>query len=293
MVEISSNISIATKKLDQYELTDFRAFFVGCPDDGLKGACREFALRHWRQLTVDTGVSFRSSVPVLAFEECPDEVDAIRATCIDMVLALIGRDLGHETARKIARALNRHTMEYGRDEVGDLVLNKRQKVCDSARWMRNNYSAPISVAHAAEYATMSERSYRRHFKSEFAITPLEYLLRTRFEAVCSMLKDTGLPIDKIARRSGMGDGNRLGRIFKARIGMTPTQYRAQVHMAGAVPSGQIFPKPAQLDPNGQYDATHADGGETDHGGVLLGGDLLIRSMYRRPPARRAFVGSSY
>ncbi|WP_245254255.1 helix-turn-helix domain-containing protein [Paraburkholderia sp. LEh10] len=97
--------------------------------------------------------------------------------------------------------------------------------------MRNNYSGPISVANAAQYAAMSKRNYQRRFKVEFGITPLEYLLRTRFEAVCSMLEDTELPIDKIARCCGMGDGNRLGRIFKARTGMSPTQYRARKYAA--------------------------------------------------------------
>jgi transcriptional regulator GlxA family with amidase domain len=52
--------------------------------------------------------------------------------------------------------------------------------------------------------------------------------------VCSMLEDTDLPIDKVARWCGMGDGNRLGRIFKQRIGMSPTQYRAHKHMAKSI-----------------------------------------------------------
>jgi transcriptional regulator GlxA family with amidase domain len=44
-----------------------------------------------------------------------------------------------------------------------------------------------------------------------------------------MLRDTDLPVDKIARRCGMGDGNRLGRLFKERYGMSPTQFRARQH----------------------------------------------------------------
>lgn len=74
---------------------------------------------------------------------------------------------------------------------------------------------------------MSKRNYQRRFKFEFGMTPLEYLLRTRFEVVRAMLRNTDLPVDKIARRCGMGDGNRLGRLFKERYGMSPTQFRAQ------------------------------------------------------------------
>ncbi|WP_449180591.1 helix-turn-helix domain-containing protein [Trinickia sp. YCB016] len=77
---------------------------------------------------------------------------------------------------------------------------------------------------------MSKRNFQRCFKREFGVTPLEYLLRTRFEVICDMLRNTNLPVDKIARRCGMGDGNRLGRLFKERYGMSATQFRAQQHL---------------------------------------------------------------
>ena len=68
-------------------------------------------------------------------------------------------------------------------------------------------------------------------KQEFGMTPLEYLLRTRFDVVCTMLSSTNIPVGKIARRCGMGDGNRLGRLFKERYGMSPTEFRAQRHVS--------------------------------------------------------------
>jgi transcriptional regulator GlxA family with amidase domain len=177
------------------------------------------------------------------FEKRLDGMDT--ATTIDIVLAQIERDLGLEAARKITRMLNPPVMDHVRAEAGDLGLTTKQKVCESARWIRNNYRGPISVARAAEHAAMSKRNYQRRFKVEFGITPLDYLLHTRFEAVCSMLEDTDLPIDKIARSCGMGDGNRLGRIFKERIGMSPTQYRAQKH---------IVNEASAIAPVGRHDA---------------------------------------
>jgi transcriptional regulator GlxA family with amidase domain len=109
------------------------------------------------------------------------------------------------------------------------VTTTTEKVRESARWIKENYSKAISVAQAAETAAMSKRNFQRRFKCEFGMTPLEYLLRTRFEIVSAMLRNTDLPVDKIARRCGMGDGNRLGRLFKERYGMSPTQFRARQH----------------------------------------------------------------
>ena len=240
MVDASSSFLIVTKRLDQYELTHFHALFVACPYDRLKSAYREFAawLSHPRSVASTSigdefacpGGSQKLPVPMLAYEEQPPGADAIPVTPGDMVLAQIERDLGVEAARRIARALSLPIVQRDRAEVDNGGLTTKHKVCESARWIRDNYSEPISVAHAAEYAAMSKRNYQRRFKAEFGITPLEYLLRTRFEALCSMLVETELPIDKIARRCGMGDGNRLGRIFKERIGVSPTQYRAQKHI---------------------------------------------------------------
>jgi transcriptional regulator GlxA family with amidase domain len=238
-IDISFDLSIRTKTLDQYELSEFHALFVVTPDDKTKPDARDFASWLSRQHNfasafsespVYSGNAFRTRVPVLMLEERFDGLGAVRNAPLDIVLAQIESDLGGETSRKISRALNPPAVQRVRAEAGDLSMTTRQKVCDSARWMRDNFSGPISVAHAAEYAAMSKRNYQRRFKAEFGITPLEYLLRARFEAVCLMLEDTDLPIDKIARWCGMGDGNRLGRIFKERIGISPTQYRSKKQM---------------------------------------------------------------
>lgn len=238
-IDISFDLSIRTKTLDQYELSDFHALFVVRPDDRTRGGADEFASWLSGQHTFASafaenplfpGASFRPRVPVLVLEERSTAIGAARTAPLDVVLAQIERDLGAEASRTIARAFNPPAVQRVRAEVGDLGMTTRQKVCDSARWMRDNFSGPISVAHAAEYAAMSKRNYQRRFKAEFGIAPLEYLLRARFEAVCLMLEDTDLPIDKIARWCGMGDGNRLGRIFKERIGMSPTQYRSKKQM---------------------------------------------------------------
>jgi transcriptional regulator GlxA family with amidase domain len=93
--------------------------------------------------------------------------------------------------------------------------------------MRENLGRDISVADAAELAAMSNRNYLRRFKAEFGEAPLEYLLRTRFELICQLLIETDLPVDKIARRCGMGNGDRMGRLFRRRYGLSPTAYRTR------------------------------------------------------------------
>lgn len=83
----------------------------------------------------------------------------------------------------------------------------------SARWLRKNGDRPISVVEAAQIAAMSECSFLRRFKLEMGITPSEYLLRARLDMTCHLLVETDFPVDKIAPRCGIGNGDRLAKIF--------------------------------------------------------------------------------
>lgn len=236
-----SCFSIWTQKLDQHRLADFHALFVARGSDA--AAQNNEALVSWlsRQgSNVPSGMQpkleplsapAQSTVPVFVLDDGMSETRPAGPTPSEMALLQIERDLGAETSRRVARALQTTVPERVRPDAEDLnIATTTEKIRESARWIRENYSKPISVGLAAESAAMSKRNYQRRFKSEFGMTPLEYLLRTRFEVVCSMLIETELPIDKIARRCGMGDGNRLGRIFKLRYGVSPTHFRALRHL---------------------------------------------------------------
>jgi transcriptional regulator GlxA family with amidase domain len=245
LVTSSSSISIWTQTLERYSLADFHAFFVACRDAvesmesndrflswiSRQGSIASFGIQQGANLAVVCRNPLQSTVPIFLFD---DSHSATRpntnVTPTDLALSQIERDLSSDTARKIARLLNTNYNEQSKAEFDDAsITTTTEKIRESARWIKENYSNAISVAKAAESAAMSKRNFQRRFKFEFGMTPLEYLLRTRFEVVCSMLRNTDLPVDKIARRCGMGDGNRLGRLFKERYGMSPTQFRAQQH----------------------------------------------------------------
>lgn len=237
----SASFPIWTQKLERFHLADFHAFFVACSADPMTESSEHLVswlsrqgsgtLSCMRQKTDLSSSPAQPAVPVFVLDDGLSEMRAAGATPTEMALVQIERDLNVETARRIAHTLQPQVRQRMRPDTDDAgVATTSEKIRESARWIRENYSKPISVSQAAESAAMSKRNYQRRFKVEFGVTPLEYLLRTRFEVVCSMLTDTDLPIDKIARRCGMGDGNRLGRIFKERYGMSPTSFRALRHL---------------------------------------------------------------
>jgi transcriptional regulator GlxA family with amidase domain len=246
LVSSSSGISIWTQMLERYTLADFHAFFVACHDAAepiesndrflswisRQGSIASFGIQQGANLAVVCRNPLQSTVPIFLFDDSNGAPrTGATVTPTDLALSQIERDWSSDTARKIARVLQSDYGEQSKPELDDTsATTTTEKIRESARWIRENYSKAISVAKAAESAAMSKRNFQRRFKCEFSMTPLEYLLRTRFEVVCTMLRNTDLPVDKIARRCGMGDGNRLGRLFKERYGMSPTQFRAQQHV---------------------------------------------------------------
>jgi len=107
------------------------------------------------------------------------------------------------------------------------TMSVGEKIRAAARWMEANCDRPVSVADAAHVAAMSERNFLRRFKHEMHVTPSDYLLQVRLRIACNFLTETELPVDKIARRSGTGNGDRLAKIFRKRMALSPTEYRAR------------------------------------------------------------------
>lgn len=236
----SSSIALATEPLAAYALHDFDALFVACGDyEALAGTDPDAAswlsssgcapldgYRHVENLAANVPGPVRSGVPVFHFHDAPRAAWSPNRSPVDVALAQIAVDLGPELAQRIARELHPPLVE--RSDALDEGLGMStaaEKIQESARWIRENFDKSISITDAAAVAAMSNRNFLRRFKREMGVTPLEFLMRLRFELVSRLLTETELPVDKIARRCGMGNGDRLGRLFRKRHGISPTEYR--------------------------------------------------------------------
>lgn len=65
------------------------------------------------------------------------------------------------------------------------------------------------------------------------VTPSDYLAYVRLDMSCRLLVETTLPVDKFARRCGVGSGRQLAKLFRKHLGVTPTEYRASRRPSGA------------------------------------------------------------
>jgi transcriptional regulator GlxA family with amidase domain len=239
-VASSSSIALMTQGLEAYSLRDFHALFIGCNDvrvtsrfdpqlsnwlSGINGTPT-----HWGSTTHGFGIELTPlrelAIPLYWLGTRYVSAFTLNQNAAHTALAQIAADHGEDISTRIASSLQPSIGEITKLRGAAPGLNRAvEKIHESRRWIRENLGNEISVSGAAGIAAMSVRNYLRRFKSEFGVTPLEYLLHLRFEAIDAMLLETNLPVDKIARHCGMGNGDRLGRLFRKRCGMSPTEYR--------------------------------------------------------------------
>ncbi len=145
---------------------------------------------------------------------------------LQAVIDMVPDDLGSDVARQIA-----HWVVPPVQGQFNPLLRKNpsgyvsEKIQASARWLEANCERAISINEAAQIAIMSERNFLRRFKMEIGVTPSDYLLYVRLDMSCRLLAKTNLPVDKIARRCGIGSGGQLAKLFRKHLATTPTEYR--------------------------------------------------------------------
>lgn len=79
----------------------------------------------------------------------------------------------------------------------------------------------------------SAKTFTRHFKRKFNITPKQWLLLIKKNEVIHYLQNTDLPLHKIASIAGFSNMSHLHGFCMGKIGSTPAKIRKK---AGKIPS---------------------------------------------------------
>lgn len=147
---------------------------------------------------------------------------------IDLTLALIEDDLGHEVARRTAQQLVVHQRRPGGQSQFSALVEMggaSGRFGELMDWMRENLATPLSVDRLAEQAAMSPRNFARAFTAETGTTPAKAVERLRLEAARTAVETGHVPIDRVAEAVGFGDPERMRRAFLRAFGQPPQALR--------------------------------------------------------------------
>lgn len=94
-------------------------------------------------------------------------------------------------------------------------------------YMKSHYSEKIKISDLADYIGITRGYLTDSFKKFIHLSPQEFLLQLRMDRAVELLRDTELPVHKIAGQVGYDDPLTFSKRFNQRFGMSPTQYREQ------------------------------------------------------------------
>ncbi|MFK7970335.1 MAG: helix-turn-helix domain-containing protein [Bacteroidia bacterium] len=84
----------------------------------------------------------------------------------------------------------------------------------------------LKLEQLAQLCNLSLSSFKREFKKEFGDSPNQYIIGKRIEKAKELLSLTDLPISEVAYETGFQDQLYFARLFKKKVGITPSSYRS-------------------------------------------------------------------
>jgi transcriptional regulator GlxA family with amidase domain len=165
---------------------------------------------------------------VLYFDEGSVLTSAGIAAGLDLCLHIVGRDHGERVAIDVARRMVTPLHRAGGQAqfipaAPSTVTGEMRSVLD---WAQRHLHEPLTVADLARRALQAPRTFNRAFQAQLGMSPHAWLTERRLRAACELLEDPGVPIEDIARRTGMGSATNFRLHFRRAYATTPTAYRA-------------------------------------------------------------------
>ena len=162
----------------------------------------------------------------LFVEDGPIWTSAGVTTGIDMSLAMVEADHGSEVAQRIARELVLYARRPGyQSQFSGLFVVPDGAYRKLISWIGKNLQKPLDLDQLAAREGESSRNFHRKFSAATGLTPAALVERLRLERARELL-EAGTPLSEVASVCGFGSLDRMGRAFKAGVGLLPSTYRA-------------------------------------------------------------------
>jgi transcriptional regulator GlxA family with amidase domain len=170
-------------------------------------------------------------------EVCPDPIylrdgsiytSAGITAGIDLTLALVEEDHGHEVALRIARHLVMFLVRPGGQAQYSHMLSRQAVTSEPLRelqvWMLENLKDDLSVERLADRIGMSARHFSRVCQRETNMNPGQFVDRLRVEAAQQMIDSSSMGLKEIADACGFRSADSMRRTFLRVIGITAGDY---------------------------------------------------------------------
>ncbi|WP_276618756.1 helix-turn-helix domain-containing protein [Syntrophomonas wolfei] len=104
----------------------------------------------------------------------------------------------------------------------------REEIIKGKEYIDNHWREEFDIDKLAGIVHMSRYHYTRLFKQHTGMTPYSYYQEVKLGKLKEKLCDTNLSITQVFEECGVDYNGNLAKIFKDKLGMTPSQYRTMM-----------------------------------------------------------------
>jgi transcriptional regulator GlxA family with amidase domain len=156
------------------------------------------------------------------------------AAGIDLCLHVIRSDHGARVANAVAKyCVVPPWREGGQAQFIDRHLPVPDDASTAATraWAMAHLAEELTVERLARHAHMSPRTFNRRFREETGQAPGTWIRSRRIDHARELLESRDVPVDEVARLTGLGSAANLRHHLRRGVGMSPTSYR-RVYQGG-------------------------------------------------------------
>lgn len=99
------------------------------------------------------------------------------------------------------------------------------RIAAAVRHIHAHYAESIHMNELEQITNLSIAQIERYFQKIFSLTPRQFMIKVKLDAATNMLADMSRSITDIAASCGYQDHSAFSRMFKATVGVTPSEYR--------------------------------------------------------------------
>jgi AraC family transcriptional activator FtrA len=195
------------------------------------------ATTHWARVAelAEGFPAVRVDPDVLYVDDGEVATSAGAGAGIDLCLHLVRADQGAGYAASVARSMVMPPHREGGQLQYSAPPSAAQldgSLAPLLEWATGRLDEPVGVAELAARAGVSPRTLARRFGEQLGTSPGHWLLAQRITKARELLESSDLPLDAVARRSGLSSAVNLRRRFLGALGTTPGAYRRAFRARG-------------------------------------------------------------
>jgi AraC-like DNA-binding protein len=151
---------------------------------------------------------------------------SIARPMLEMLLLRIARSLSLQDEHTInPQVLVRNNTDTGYPDETPCRTSLISPVKRACNFIHGRLNQALTVQKICHYTLVSPTQLNRLFRTQLGLSIMEYVNKQRLDMAKSLLTNTTLPVNAIARNVGLPNAVYFSRMFREKTGLTPLQYR--------------------------------------------------------------------